>query len=243
MSKAMMSRQKQLWWLIGLSAATAGAQYVVQGAMASGGAPAQFDAWFWYGDYGLWGARALIEAWVIVYLFQTQARSRGQSVTLALFEVALIGLITLTLGPALRSLGYGALMRVTLAEPWFTLWNFGIAAYTSLMMGAAGYAYKVQSDGGPDATEVARLQQELSSERRRVASLETELAAALGDVSRAETEVALSRAWASMSGALKAQLVASACNNGDRPDVSELAAALGVSETTVRRGYLKADAR
>ena len=114
--------------------------------MASGGVPSGFNIWFWYIDYGLWGLRALIEAWVIVYLFTTQARSRTEAVVIVCFEVCLIALITLTLGPALYALTVGLAIQETMSDTSLRLWTFGIAAYTSLMMGAAGFAYTIQGD-------------------------------------------------------------------------------------------------
>lgn len=141
-----MSRKTQLWYLIGLSALTVVAQYIVQGAMASGGVPSGFNIWFWYIDYGLWGARALIEAWVIVYLFTTRTQTNTQAVVIICFEVCLIVLITLTLGPALYALTIDKAIQDTLSDISLRLWTFGIAAYTSLMMGSAGFAYKIQGD-------------------------------------------------------------------------------------------------
>jgi hypothetical protein len=223
-----MARRKQLWFLIGLSAASAVAQYVVQGAMAGGGSPQEFSRWFWYADYGLWGARALIEAWVIVYLFQTQARTRGQAVVLTVFEVALVGLITLTLGPALRSLGYGRSMRATLPEPWFTGWNFGIAAYTSLMMGAAGLAYRVQPEDAGD--ETAALRAELAGARADYREAQEAL-----EQARAEVEAV--KAWSGLPARAKAAWVAVYCRDDDRPSARELAEVLGVSRQTVSAGY------
>jgi hypothetical protein len=139
-----MNRTKQLWFLIGLSALTATAQYIVQGAMASGGAPELFNQYFWYIDYGLWGLRSLIEAWVIVYLFQTTGKTAAQRYVLIGFEIALITLITLTLGPALYALTTGQHIAATMTAISLRYWTYGVAAYTSLMMGSAGFAYRVQ---------------------------------------------------------------------------------------------------
>jgi hypothetical protein len=155
-----LSRKEQMWWLISLSALTAVAQYVVQGALASGHSPADFYPVFWYVDFALWGLRAIIEAWAIVYLFSTVAHTQWQNALLIVFEVALIALITLTLGPALRALGLGLQMRDSLQGGWFTAWNFGIAAYVSLMMAATGTAYKIQpvdSDATPDGAAQAQI--------------------------------------------------------------------------------------
>ena len=141
-----VSRRSQLWWMVGLSAFTAVAQYTVQGALATGHNPVEFPAWFWIADYALWGLRAIIEALVIVYLFATVTKTAWESAIIATFEVSLIALIVVTLGPALRALGYGQTVLLSMHEPWYTAWSLAIAAYTPLMMGAAGFAYKVQPD-------------------------------------------------------------------------------------------------
>ena len=138
-----MTRQTQLYLLIPLSALTALPQYVMQGAMATGGQVQEFSQWFFVADYVMWGLRALIESWVIIYLFTTQARNASQGWFLGVLEVAIIALIAATLGPVLYALsGREALVVVLGGMRW--LWAFGIAAYAPLLIGAAGYAYKVQ---------------------------------------------------------------------------------------------------
>ena len=169
-----LSRKEQMWWLISLSALTALAQYVVQGALASGHSPADFYPAFWYADYALWGLRAIIEAWAIVYLFSTVAKTWWQNTLLIAFEIALIALITLTLGPALRALGLGLQMRESLQGGWFTAWNFGIAAYVSLMMAATGTAYKVQPVDG-DATVNGAAQGQLAELHNQLAEMQATL--------------------------------------------------------------------
>lgn len=156
-----MNNKHILYILIGLSALTACAQYIIQGTLATGGTPADFAQSFLLADSALWGARALIEAAVIAYLFQTVPHSTLQSVALTCFEVALIGLITLTVGPALRAMGMGLPIRETLSPDVFTLWNFGIAGYTSIMMGAAGFAYRVQTEA--QATQAAQQSAQVSA--------------------------------------------------------------------------------
>lgn len=230
----MFTRRNQLWWLIILSAITALAQYVVQGATASGHNPAEFVSYFWYADYGLWGARALIEAWVIVYLFQTKAETWGQSVVITSFEIGLIGLITLTLGPAFRSLGYGILMRESLSEPWFTFWNFGIAAYTSLMMGAAGYAYRVQpADGQSD--ELAELQSELAQAQSDTEYMQSELTRAQGELEAARAAVQSASDFIAMSPQQQVSWIAEHRNGDGTPTNQELAEIYGVHPATVGR--------
>lgn len=230
----MFTRRNQLWWLIILSAITALAQYVVQGATASGHNPSEFVSFFWYADYALWGARALIEAWVIVYLFQTKPETRGQAVLVTTFEIGLIGLITLTLGPAFRALGYGVVMRESLAEPWFTFWNFGIAAYTSLMMGAAGYAYRCQPDDNAVNEEVAQLQAELGQAHSDTQYAQRELADAQGELKAAREAVDSVSRFAALPDREQVLWIAEKRKNGS-PTNTKLAEWYGVDPSTVWR--------
>lgn len=172
------TRRNQLWLYVFLSAFTALCQYVIQGAMASGHDPAKFPVEFWIADYALWGARALIEAGVVTYCFATRTTSGTQSVILGIFEFVLIALVTPTVGFALRGLGYGLQTREMLPEPWLTAWFLGVGAYTSLMMGAAGYAYRVQpQDEGAQLVDAATLKA-LEDTQARVAQMQVELTAA-----------------------------------------------------------------
>lgn len=206
-----MNRRKQLWVLIGLSALSACALYVIQGALATGADASEFPQWFWVLDYCLWGARALIEAAVIMYLFTTRPQTKADSIILGVLEFSLVALITLTVGPALRAVGLGVPVRDSLAPALYSAWTFGIAAYTSLMMGAAGYAYRVQSDEH-DSADVA----EMRAENER-------LQKAVG-------------AWSLLTATDRAAVIA-LCTNGDKPGADVLAEAMKVSAATVRRGY------
>lgn len=226
----MFTRRNQLWWLIILSAITALAQYVIQGATASGHNPAEFPIWFWYADYGLWGARALIEAWVIVYLFTTQS----DSWLITFFEIVLIGLITLTLGPAFRALGYGVSMRESVSEPWFTLWNYGIAAYTSIMMGAAGYAYRVQPEDALN-DELANLQAELDRLQGNDISMRKELERANGELEAARAAVQSVSAFAVLTPQQQVVWIAQNRNGEGQPTNQYLAEEFDVHPATIGR--------
>lgn len=220
-----MQRQKQLTTLISLSALSAVALYVVQGALATGADVTAFPAWFWVLDYALWAARALIEAAVIVFLFSTTPGNKSQSRILAAFEIALIALITLTVGPALRAVGQKSTMVDSLTPTAFTAWSFGIAAYTSLMVGAAGYAYRVQPSAAP-STAYADL-------AARNEQLVNEIYARTQEIEQLTRAV---DAWGLLNATERAAVIAR-CANGDRPDAAELAQALNASVSTVRRGY------
>lgn len=218
-------RRQRLTQLIALSALSAIALYVVQGALATGADVSEFPAWFWVLDYCLWGARALIEAAVIVYLFTTKPTNRTQSVTLGVLEVALVGLITFTVGPALRAVGLGRSMVESVSSAAFTAWSFGIAAYTSLMVGAAGYAFRVQPDeAGADDIEA------LQAENARLVRLD---AGHVREIARLESAV---EAWGLLNKTQKAAMIAR-CANGDRPDAVDVARATGASPGHVRRAY------
>ena len=139
----MLTRRNQLWILIFLSAATVMLQYVIQGASATGGDPSGFSSWFWIADWSLWAVRALVEAWIVVYVFTTTAKTTGQKIVLGLLEIGLLALITFTLGPALQALGMGKTVYEIIGGR-YGIWSYAIGAYTSLMMAAAGFAYQIQ---------------------------------------------------------------------------------------------------
>jgi len=224
-----MNRKRQLWALIGLTALTTIFQYAVQGAMASGHNPAQWDSWFWVSDFALWAVRALIEAWVLVYLFTTCARGRAFWV-LTVLEVSLIALITLTLGPALYALGQGATIAQTLTGWSHVAWSFGIAAYAPLMIAGAGFAFKLQPH---EAGAVV-----LNAEEARVAgALRAELAAAQVRVAELEQTVRAIPAWDLLTKTEQARLekLVLEGRNGDGPTHTELARALDTSPSTVSR--------
>lgn len=140
---------RRLTALVFLAACSMVLQYAAQGALAAGFNPREFGAWFWYADAVLWGLRALIDAAVIVSLFQTQARNSRDARLLAVFEVAMIGLITLTVGPAMVAIARGVAIDAVLSQGLRWAWSFGVAAYAPLMMGAAGAAYKITTAGAP----------------------------------------------------------------------------------------------
>lgn len=228
-------RQTQLSWLVGLSALSAVALYIVQGALATGADIKTFPAWFWTVDYVLWGFRALIEARVIVYLFSTDPQTPRQEFILVVFEVALIALIALTVGPALRAAALGQQMVDTVA-PWvFTAWSFGIASYTPLMVGAAGYAYRVQKDdaGGVDAAalerELAQTKEAYNRAHRELGQIENKHDEQIATVRKAS---ALLESFGAKDRATLYLMAQGA--NGDGVSAAEVARVLGVSETTAR---------
>ena len=140
----MKNRQKQMVVLVALSAITGIAQYIIQGTMSTGHSATSLPAWFFIADHFLWGGRALVEALVIVYLFTTKPRSRGERYGLLFFEFLLIGMIVFTSGPAFRAMAAGMDIKSTLSPMMFTVWAYAMASYTAIMMAATGTAYKIQ---------------------------------------------------------------------------------------------------
>jgi len=227
-------RQTQLSWLVGLSALSAVALYIIQGALATGADLKTFPALFWTVDWGLWGFRALIEAAVIVYLFSTEPQTKRQEFVLGVFEVALIALIALTVGPALRAAALGKQMVDTVA-PWvFTAWSFGIASYTPLMVGAAGYAYRVQKDDadGVDVAELERERDKLIAQVKRALSMVAET-----DERHAQELATVRKASALLEsfGAKDRAKLYILLQNGDGKDltVADIVQSVGVSATSV----------
>ena len=205
-----LTRRNQLWVLIILTAITASLQYTLQGALATDATVEAFPDAFWIADYAAWAGRALVEAWVIVYVFTTRTQGKLQTAVLIALEAALLALITLTLGPAFRAIGAGERMYESLTYEGFWLWNFGVAAYTSVMMAAAGIAYRMQ----PEDVKVM----EPPEARRGI------------DVLRELLEMPLNPDEV-------LRLVASKVAKEERPTPAALAEMLGVHPATVARVY------
>ena len=148
------NRAKHLQYIVVLTALTMAPQYALQGWLATGGEPSTLPDLVWWIDAGAWAIRALVEAWVLMYLFSTQPKTDNQAHWLTGFEVALIALITVTLGPALYAIGNRLPIAAALPVWAYWLWAFGVASYAPLMLGAAGFAWRVeQSQPVTDLTE------------------------------------------------------------------------------------------
>jgi len=138
-----LTRKQQTTWLIILTAVTLMPSYSLQGWLASGHAASDLPFFFWIWETTAWSMRALIEAGAILYLFETPAQTVQQERALLGFKVALITLITLTLGPVVASAGLGQSIPNALPLPLFWLWSFAIASYAPLMLGSVGMAYRI----------------------------------------------------------------------------------------------------
>ena len=235
-----IGRKGQLYALVFLSALTATSLYAVQGAATSG--EFVFPTWFWPLDVGLWALRAMVESAVIAYLFRTKAETNSQARVLGAIEVVLLALITLTIGPALRALGLGLTMNASMSSVAFTAWNFGVAAYTSLMIGGCAYAYKVQPDDDGDGT-AAKLEMQLAQARTEYANLlrsnETtaqEKRALAQLVANLEEALPI---WQGLPAVAKSEFV-HRNTNGDIPEPATMAAAWKVAASTISRGKKRA---
>lgn len=187
-----MTRQRQLLWLLFLSGFTATAQYTVQGVLASAHNPLDFPQWFWVLEFIFWGARALLESWLVAYLFVTATPKLGQKLVITVWEGVVLVLIFFTVGGALRALGYAMLndyqsvMLESLKEPFYTYWSYAIGGYTATMMAAAGTAYRTQpTDNGHSLVDASQLQK-YENELRR---LEGDATQARGEAARAQLEL------------------------------------------------------
>jgi len=227
----LMSRKNQLWLLIILSAATAMSQYAIQGALIAPGSTQALPPAFWTIDIVLWSIRALVESLVIIYLFSTTPQTRTQGVMIAILEVALVALITLTIGPALLAARTGELPGYILGVfPW----EYGLAAYTSLMMGSAGYAYRVQSSDSVSLSEVALLQSEIAQLRDELAHTHTQYAGAQSEIEAARAAVQTVSTFAALSSQLQVKWIVQN-RNGNDPKNIDLARMFDVDPSTISR--------
>ena len=112
-----LSRKRQTFLLIVLTAATLMPSYSLQGWLAGGHAASELPFWFWIWETVAWSARALIEAGAILFLFETNAQTETQERALLMFKITLIALITMTLGAVVASAGLGQSMAEALPRP------------------------------------------------------------------------------------------------------------------------------
>ena len=206
-----LTRRNQLWVLIFLTSFTTCLQYTLQGALATDAEIALFPDAFWVADYGAWGGRALVEAWVVAYVFTTVYHNWAHRVLITFVEVVMLLLIAATLGPTFYAIGSGQKIYEALVQRDFWLWNYGIAAYPSIMMAATGIAYRIMPKD---------IQAEPSEARRGIDVLRELLETPTG----LDAEEVL-------------RLVASRVSREDRPTPAALADMLDVHPATVARVY------
>jgi len=144
-----LTRSNALWTLVIATAVTGALQYVIQGVLVTGHRAdflsETYGNVFWVVEGWFWAIRMIVEATVIAFVFSTKTSDERQVKLLNFFEVALIALIALTLGPALAVTGYNLTMREVLPTWAYWAWSFGVASYIPLMLGAASYSYKCDS--------------------------------------------------------------------------------------------------
>lgn len=168
MNKQRDTRQTQMIWLLGLTALSLVPVYILIGWQTAGHGPDTVVQIFWVIEAGAWGLRALVEAWALIYLFQTATDSIRANKILVSFEIALITLVALTVGLVIIANGNRLAIANGLPAPLYWFWSFGVAAFAPLMMGSVGYAYKVNkpiADPQPivDTTQkdITKLQRQL----------------------------------------------------------------------------------
>jgi len=206
-----LTRRNQLWVLIILTAITTCLQYTLQGALATDAEISLFPGAFWVADYAAWGGRALVEAWVVAYVFTTVYHGWAHRILITFVEAVMLLLIAATLGPTFYAIGSGQKIYEALAQKDFWLWNYGIAAYPSIMMAATGIAYRTM----PKDTRV-----EPPEARRGIDVLRELLETPTG----LDPDEVL-------------RLVASKVAREERPTPAALAAMLNVHPATVARVY------
>lgn len=251
MNKERNYRRIGAYSLMILSAFSMMIQYGLQGVLASGHATADLPSLFWQVDWVLWGLRALIEAVVILYLFETNAEQRRDRHLLYTFEVSLITLITATIAPAIRAQGLGLTMPESVSANVFTLWCVGLAMYTPLMMGGLATALRVQPGGKQtvNAEEHETIRAQLKKAARQVmdlrASAETDnadfenLQARVDELQGFYLAVTNPAAWKDATAAT--QLITGVIfPNGNRPKTKVLSKLLGVGQATVSTAIRKA---
>lgn len=159
-------------WLLGLTALSLVPVYGLIGWQTGGHGPDSVIPLVWLIEAGAWCLRALVEAWALIYLFQTQPDKPDKILTG--FEIALISLIAITV--TLVVISNGQKVSISQLPPiLFWVWAASVAAFAPLMMGSVGYAYKthrltvVPVPDNTLAQDVAALQQGLMDLQEHIA--------------------------------------------------------------------------
>lgn len=168
------NRKSQMMYLLGLTALSLVPVYILIGWQTGGHSSQDVDTIFWKIEAGAWGLRALVEAWALIYLFQTHTEVSRSSKILVAFEIALISLVALTVGLVIVANGDKSSLATGLPKPLYWIWSFGVAAFAPLMMGSVGFAYKVHKvlPLVPSVNEVEALAKKLNAINKRIDELE-----------------------------------------------------------------------
>lgn len=250
--KQMSWREKQLWALIFLAAGAAIPQYVMQSVLIAPGGIERLSEWFWNVDAVLWALRALVESWVICYLFTTRSGNWWQKIMqfgLLLIEIGLLYLIIITAGEALRAVSQGTVPTSPL--PWLP-WEWALASYTSLMIAGAGFAYRVQpgdiytEDAYRDQINLLEAQiadrdvllSESKHDMNTLANQATALESEVVSLKEAVERIRYMGAWFDdLDATNRARLMASILDKDQLPAPKVLADAWGVSLSTIVKAY------
>lgn len=217
------SRYTTLRWLVIAAAITMMPLYAIQGAMGAGMKPDEIHPWVWYFEHSAWAVRSVIEGFVFGFVYSTQTDNEQQAKHLFYFKVALLGIIAITVGALFFATVSDKSIAEALPDVWLrALWSLGLALYLPLMIGAAGYAYKVQpGEVDQPAQHDPALQQAHDALQKRAAEL--------------ETMVKVIPAWELLTPTDRSRLIAELAKK--KPASSALAAALNVSPSTVSKAY------
>lgn len=138
------TRKSQMVWLATLTAITLIGQYVLLGMTGLGETRAALPTWFTAFELTLWGMRSLVEISVVVYIGMTQTDDTKESRILWRFEIVLISMIVLTVGPIWAASAL-QLNIVEILTYWGVItWGCGLAGISAMMLAGVAYAFKVQ---------------------------------------------------------------------------------------------------
>jgi len=226
--------------LVVASAVSMLCQYALQGILASGRPTSELPDWFWPADWAFWAVRAIIEAVVILYLFETNTENARDRRLLNTFEIVLICLITLTISPAIRAQALGQTMPESVSPTIFTLWVFGLGMYSPLMIGGIATALRVQPGGVENVSadvhnvtltklDIAREQiTKLNKQTAESAATHDETVARNQELAAFKAAVTDPEAWKNATSALT-MFFTTVFTNGNQPETEVVSQMLSIS--------------
>lgn len=168
----IFNRAFQAKAILFLTAVTLIPIYGLQGWQSGPHSPDVVPLVVWVAEAVAWSIRALVEIWVLFYLFSTNTSDRRSKLTLAWIEGALISLIAITVTILIVSNKWN-IPTSDLPLGFFILWAAGVASFAPLMLAGVGIAYRVHEGDRVESGELLDLQAQMEELRESLKGIRT----------------------------------------------------------------------
>lgn len=139
-----LTRSEKYNYLVILSALSLTSYYAMLGIMIVGYGAKDVPFFIKVWEISCMVFRAIIEAFTIAYLSETDSENKWYSGILWGLKFALIALIVITMTPVGVAIGYNKAIVDVLSYNVFWIWQAAVATFSPLMVAAASVAYHIK---------------------------------------------------------------------------------------------------